>query len=85
MKGRTIALDHLNGLPAAALMVDGRLNDLLLSNDAPRPGAIYRAIADRPVKGQGGMFVRTPDGPGFLRQTKGLAPGDSLLVQITGY
>jgi len=85
MKGRSIALDHLNGLPAAALMVDGRLNDLLLSNDAPRPGAIYRAIADRPVKGQGGMFVRTSDGAGFLRQTKGLAPGDSLLVQITGY
>ncbi len=85
MKGRSIALDHLNGLPAAALLVNGRLEDLLIGTAAPRPGAIYRAIADRPVKGQGGMFVRTPDGPGFLRQTKGLAPGDSLLVQITGY
>jgi Ribonuclease G/E len=85
MKGCTIALDHINGFPAAALMVDGRLNDLLLCNDTPRPGAIYRAIADRPVKGQGGMFVRTPDGSGFLRQIKGLAPGETVLVQVTGY
>ncbi len=85
MKGRLIALDHLNGHEAAALLVDGRLEDLFLDSDAPRPGAIYRAIADRPVKGQGGMFLRTPDGPAFLRQVKGLAPGQPLLVQVTGY
>lgn len=85
MKGHTIALDHLKGRPVAALLIDGRLNDLLISTDAPRPGAIYRAIADRPVKGQGGMFVRTPDGTGFLRQVKGLAPGEAVLVQVTGY
>ncbi|WP_412507013.1 ribonuclease E/G [Roseovarius sp. SYSU LYC5161] len=85
MKGRQIVLDHLNGADAAALMVDGQLEDLFLDSDAPRPGAIYRAIADRPVKGQGGMFLRTPDGPAFLRQVKGLAPGDRLLVQVTGY
>ena len=66
-------------------MVDGRLEDLLIDSDAPRPGTIYRAIAERPVKGQGGMFLRTPDGPAFLRQVKGLAPGQALLVQVTGY
>ena len=85
MKGRIIALDHLNGTEAAALMVDGQLEDLILENDAPAPGTIYRAVAGRPIKGQGGMFVNTPEGTGFLRQIKGLAPGDTLLVQVTGY
>lgn len=85
MKGRQIALDHLNGAEAAALMVDGRLQDLYLDTDQPRPGTIYRAIADRPVKGQGGMFVTTPDGSAFLRQIKGLSPGQSILVQVTGF
>ncbi len=66
-------------------MVDGQLDDLLIDADAPRPGTVYRAIADRPVKGQGGMFLKTPDGPAFLRQVKGLSPGQPLLVQVTGY
>ncbi|MGR3761705.1 ribonuclease E/G [Roseobacteraceae bacterium NS-SX3] len=85
MKGRTIILDHLQGREAAALMADGKLEDFLIASDAPAPGTVYRARADRPVKGQGGMFLTTPDGPAFLRQVKGLAPGQSLLVQVTGY
>lgn len=85
MKGRLIALDHWQGREAAALLVDGRLEDLLIDADRPRPGHIYRAVADRPLKGQGGMFLKTPDGSAFLRGAKGLAPGDRLLVQVTGY
>ncbi|MEM9580129.1 MAG: ribonuclease E/G [Pseudomonadota bacterium] len=85
MKGRTICLDHIEGREAAALMVDGQLEDLLVAADAPAPGTVYRCVADRPVKGQGGMFVKTPDGMGFLRGVKGMAPGDTLLVQVTGY
>lgn len=85
MKGRSIILDHINGREAAALMVDGQLDDIHIASDAPAPGTIYRAIADRPVKGQGGMFLKTPDGNAFLRQIKGMAPGDELLVQVTGY
>ena len=85
MKGRTIILDHLGDTEAAALMVDGRLDDLLVDSDAPRVGTVYRAIADRPVKGQGGMFLKTPDGPAFLRQIKGLAPGQAILVQVSGH
>jgi len=81
----TIALDHLEGREAAALMRGGQLDDLLVDNDAPRPGTVYRAIADRPVKGQGGLFLRTPDGNAFLRQVKGIAPGQALLVQVTGH
>lgn len=85
MKGRSIILDHWQGREAAVLIVDGRLEDLKIDADGPRPGHIYRAVADRPVKGQGGMFLRTPDGNAFLRQIKGLAPGDTLLVQVTGH
>lgn len=85
MKGRTIILDHIQDREAAALMVDGILDDFLIAADAPAPGTIYRARADRPVKGQGGMFLSTPDGPAFLRQVKGLAPGSTLLVQVTSY
>lgn len=85
MKGRTILLDHWQGAEAAALMVDGLLDDLIVDTNAPRPGTIYRAKADRPVKGQGGMFLTTPDGSAFLRQVKGLSPGTPLLVQVTGY
>ena len=85
MKGRVVALGHMGDAEAAALIEDGQLVDFLTETDQPRPGTIYHAIADRPVKGQGGMFVKTPDGPGFLRQVKGLAPGQGLLVQVTGY
>jgi len=85
MSRDTILLDHICEVEAAALMRGGRLEDLLVDVDAPRPGTIYRAIADRPIKGQGGMFLRTPDGPAFLRQVKGLAPGQVMLVQVTGY
>lgn len=84
MKGRQIVLDHINGREAAALMVDGQLDDLLVDSAAPRAGTIYRAVADRPLKGQGGVVVKTPDGPAFLRQIKGMAPGDRILVQVTG-
>ncbi|SEI76842.1 ribonuclease, Rne/Rng family [Pseudooceanicola nitratireducens] len=89
MKGHLILLDHLTGpdgpVEAAALLRDGKLEDLHVDSDAPRPGAIYRASADRPVKGQGGMFLKTPDGPAFLKQVKGLSPGQPLLVQVTGH
>lgn len=85
MKGRMIVLDQYGGRDAAALLVDGQLQDLLVDAEGVRPGAIYRAKADRPMKGQGGMFLTTPDGPVFLRQVKGLSPGTSILVQVTGH
>lgn len=85
MKGARIFLDRIRDREIAALMVDGQLEDLLVESDRPAPGTIYRAIADRPIKGQGGMFLKTPDGPAFLRQVKGLAPGQRVLVQVSGY
>jgi Ribonuclease G/E len=87
MKGRVVCLDEIAGRPAAALFVDGRLEELAVDpdDDTPLPGAIYRALADRPMKGAGGLFVRLPGGQsGFLRQTDGVAAGKPLLVQVTG-
>lgn len=86
MKGRVLVLDELDGRQAAALMVDGRLEELAIdpTDDVAIPGAIYRVVADRPVKGQGGIFVKLPGGSGFLRQISGVAPGQRLLVQVTG-
>lgn len=86
MKGRVLVLDEVDGRQAAALMVDGRLEELAIdpADDVAIPGAIYRAVADRPVKGQGGIFVKLPGGSGFLRQISGVAPGQRLLVQVTG-
>ena len=86
MKGRVLVLDEIGGRQAAALMVDGRLEEFAVdpADDVAIPGAIYRAVADRPVKGQGGIFVKLPGGSGFLRQVSGVAPGQRLLVQVTG-
>ena len=88
MKGRIVVLGAVGGLEAAALMVDGQLEDLLVDvSDAMAlaPGAICRAKIERPMKGQGGLFVALPGGEkGFLKDAKGLSPGQSVLVQVSG-
>ncbi|MEL6913579.1 MAG: ribonuclease E/G [Pseudomonadota bacterium] len=86
MKGRLVALDHWEGREAAALMVDGRLEDLLVDPvDAPRLGTIFAARVERPMKGLGGAMVTWDGGEGFLRRAKGLTPGERLLVQVSGF
>ena len=87
MKGSTIALDQFRGREAAAHMVDGVLEELLIAlpDHVIAPETILRGQLGRPVKGLGGAFVDLPGGEsGFLRQTKGLRPGAPLLVQVTG-
>ncbi|WP_442772856.1 ribonuclease E/G [Paenirhodobacter enshiensis] len=88
MKGRIVVLGEIEGLEAAALMVDGQLEDLLVDASdhvTLAPGAICRGRIERQMKGQGGVFVRLPGGVnGFLREAKGLAPGADVLVQVTG-
>jgi Ribonuclease G/E len=70
-------------------MRDGVLDDFLLSapDDAPPvPGSIFRAITDRPLKGQGGMMMKLPEGGmALFRGAKGRRPGQPLLVQVTSY
>jgi ribonuclease G len=88
VKGRTIAFGEIAGRKVAALIVDGLLDDLLVEGppEQPAPGAVLRAIAGRPLKGQGGMMLDLPEGrSAFLRQTKGIAPGQALLVQVSGH
>jgi Ribonuclease G/E len=85
MKGRVIALDEIAGRRAAALVVDGVLQDLAIDGtDEFQPGAIFRGVVDRPMKGQGGVFVKLPGGMGFLRQVSGLAPGQRVICQVSG-
>lgn len=90
MRGRQILIEPLPaGGHAAALMVDGRLEDVLVDPDpgdpTPRPDAIFRAVPSRPMKGMGGVMVDLGAGrTGFLRGPKLPAPGRPLLVQVTG-
>lgn len=62
MKGRIVILDEIDDRSCAALFVDGRLEEIAIdpADDTPLPGAIYRAVAERPMKGQGGIFVTLP-------------------------
>jgi Ribonuclease G/E len=74
----------------AALLVDGRLEDLLIDSPKgrhiPAPGEIYWAKVDRLIPKVGGAFVRlTKEQTGFLRETKGLKDGQSVLVQVSTY
>lgn len=85
MTARTVVLGQIGDRKVAALLDAGQLDDLLIEADAPSPGTIYRAVADRPVKGQGGVFLKTPDGSAYLRQAKGIGQGQVLTVQVTGY
>jgi ribonuclease G len=89
MKGRTILIEPLpGGGDAAALMVDGRLEDLLIDPKpdemTPRPEAIYLAAAARPMKGLGGCIVDLGGGlTGFLRGTDAPPSGKRVPVQVS--
>jgi Ribonuclease G/E len=91
VKGRQILIEpRPGGGHAAALMVDGRLEDLLIDapsgTEEPVPGAIYRAVPGRPMKGLGGVIVDLGGGlSGFLRGARLPAPGRPMLVQISGW
>ena len=85
MKGGVTALGVWAGREAAARVVDGRLEELLLDHGPMGPGAILRGRMGRPVKGMGGAFVDLPEGlSGFLKQTQGLRPGQGVVVQVAG-
>lgn len=88
MKGRVVVLDEVSGRRAAALLVDGRLEDVMIDppeDASPGVGAIARAKADRPLKGQGGITLHLGDGAmGYMKRAKDIAPGDVFLVQVSG-
>lgn len=85
MKGRIRALGTWDGRAAAALIEDGRLEDLLLAPPpgVPQIGAVYRAKVTRQVARLGGQFVDlSPGVSGFLRGRSGAEPA---LVQVTSF
>ncbi|MDT2076349.1 MAG: ribonuclease E/G [Planktomarina sp.] len=86
MKGKQVVLGHLGDAKVAALLVDGKLEDVLVEDLSRLPlGTILRAVVDRPVKGIGGAMLRLPNGTGFLKKAKGLAPGQAITVQTSGF
>lgn len=88
---RTILLDTgKDGRTMAALLVDGRLEDLSIDpksgDTTPCPGDIYWAKVDRPIPKLNAAFVKLgPDAQGYLRDAKGLRAGESGLVQVVSY
>ncbi len=88
MKGSVIALGRIGDRMAAARVVKGRVEDVIVDagSEVLRPGTIVRARAGRPMKGQGGLFVDLGRGrSGFLRQWRGVSPGQMVLVEVTGF
>ncbi|MEM9523773.1 MAG: ribonuclease E/G [Pseudomonadota bacterium] len=88
MKGRIVVLDSFRGHEAAALIVDGVMQDLIIAGGRkapPGPGTMFWAVTDRILNEQGSAILRLPEGRAFLRQSKNLRPGQSLLVQVTGH
>ncbi len=85
MKGRVIAVTH--DPCHAALIVDGRVEDLMLtaSDNMPMVGEIRPAEVTRKLTGDSAVFVSLGGGiQGYLRDGKGLRAGDSLPVMVTG-
>ncbi|HUF57253.1 MAG TPA: ribonuclease E/G [Thermohalobaculum sp.] len=90
MKGRVLVLGRLRGRGAAALVVDGRLEDLLLDpgegDPVPPAGSVLPARLDRPAAKTGGVFVRMDGGlTGFLRGGAGPEAGRAVPVQVIGH
>ncbi|MGF1500276.1 MAG: ribonuclease E/G [Paracoccaceae bacterium] len=88
---RVILLDLIApGRTAAALMENGRLEDLLIDpmpgDTTPVPGEIHSAKIDRLVPKLGAAFVKLGGGAiGFLREAKGRREGETLCVQVVSY
>lgn len=88
MKGRQILIEPLaDGGHAAALMLDGRLEDVLIDlpdDGTPLPEAIYHGSVARPMKGMVGTMIDLGNGSrGYLRGQKLPAPGSKITVQVS--
>ncbi len=82
---RRILLDRRAGRRIAALLVGGRLRDLLVETRAtPAPGEIWAARVDKPASraAGGGAFLDLGAARAFLPGGEGLAPGDAVKIEI---
>lgn len=91
MKGRELLIQKLPlGGFAAALRVDGQLEDLLIdppeTDLTPRPGAIYVGQSQRQIKSLGASILDLGHGhAGLLRGTDQPKSGERQIVQVSGY
>lgn len=89
MKGRVVLLDERRGRRIAALIAEGRLQDLLLDpredDPTPRPGALYAAKIDRVIPNANAAFAVIGAQTAFLKDARGLKPGETALAQILSY
>ena len=88
-KGRVIAIEP-GPQTMAALIVDGRLEDLLIDppegDETPMIEEIHRVRVRRVIAKQGAAHVKLEGGgKGFLRDAKEAAEGDLLVAQVTGF
>jgi Rne/Rng family ribonuclease len=84
MKGHVIVLSAQPR--GAALVIDGRIEDLLVATDGPRtplPGEIHMAAVERLIPAQKAAFVTLGEGAkGYLREARDLRSGQKVPVQI---
>ena len=84
--GRLIVIDGTDTRSVAALVVNGRVEDLLVDHPNPTtpvPGAVFRAKVERHLTGLGGFILNLGQGQhGFLKSGGKLEPGHCLAVQV---
>lgn len=90
MRGRVLLLGRLPNGPGtlAALLVDGRLEDLLTVPDPAElaPGRVVGARVERRMPKQNAAIVGFGDGrTGYLRDAGGLVEGERVVVQVTTF
>ncbi len=84
--GRVIVIDGTDARSVAALVANGRIEDLLVDHPNPAipvPGAVFRAQVERHLTGLGGFILNLGQGQhGFLKSRVKLEPGRRLAVQV---
>ena len=89
MRGRVVLLDECKGRRLAALVHNGRLEDLLIDPRAddptPNPGALYAVKVDRIVPNANAAFAAIGRDSGFLKDARDLKPGEMTLAQVLSY
>ncbi len=84
--GRLIVIDRTDTRSVAALVVNGRIEDLHVDHPNPTipvPGDVYRAQVGRRLKGLGGFILNLGQGQhGFLKSRVKLEPGHHLAIQV---
>lgn len=84
-----LVFDHIGEASAAALVVNGQLDDLLVDpppgQGRPAPGAICVVRVARKLPNSGAFCEMAGGAQGFLRDAKGVGQGDRILAQVVSF